>query len=156
MSSCQGWMSLFSYSETPWQPCFTFLVCHPVLGLHSLWFSVTCRGPGPGRLGPGHRYLSETILQALEWGATDWNSYENATFVVSDSQSSVSVNPRDLACILCPGQLGPGEEAQSTGPVMAVQLRPGPKYVSVQALSGPAQAGPTCLGRLLGSQVSGL
>lgn len=106
-------LSAFSCSQTPGQLCFTFLVCHPVLGLHSPWSPVPCQGQGPGRLRPGHRYLSETVLQTLEWGASHWASCENAIFPILHRAWS----PQTPETVPVSWQLGPWEEA----PVTAAQ-----------------------------------
>lgn len=53
----------------------SFRACRRVPGLCSPWPSISSRGAGPGRLQPGRRYLSETVLQALERGAAHGASF---------------------------------------------------------------------------------
>lgn len=131
-----------SCPQTPGQLYFTFLVCRPVFGLCSPWPPVPCRGPGPGRLRPGHRYLSETVLQALEWGTSHGASCENTIFAILASQSLVSVNPRGCALGLCPGQLGPWEEAPVTA-FWGTRTETWPQARISPGCGRPCSAGPT-------------
>lgn len=106
----------------------TFRACRRVPGLCSLWPSISSRGAGPGRLQPGRRYLSETVLQALERGAAHGASCENPTLAVLAGQSSVlrTLGALPVPQVHCSWGLGPGMPAQGTQRETWPQIRVSP------------------------------
>lgn len=113
----------------------THITCHPVPGLRSPWPSISGRGAGPGRLRPGRRYLSETVLQALERGAPHGASCKNPTLMVLAGQSSGLQTPGALPepRVHCSWSPGPVTLAQGT------QTETWPRPVSALSLGGPGR-----------------
>lgn len=100
----------------PQAAVLTFLVCCPVLGLCTPWASVPSQGPGAGRPWPGHRYLSETVLQVLKWGASHGAPCERPALRLQVARAQSLGDPGALQH--CSPERGP--------PVLAACVEAGP------------------------------